>query len=195
MRKKMMSLSSVSFFVIIMAVLCYVIYSEKSSISEVVVSLTAILGASAIYFQMKRAKDIEEGEFIFNLNTTFSSSEEIKRIYKKLNGNEKLTESDRIGIVEYLTFFESIYTFIDRKILGIGMIDDLFAYRFFLIVNNIQAQELELIVDAKFYKNIYSLDYVWRQYRLKNKKEIVFPDTELSKRNNQYMDCVYSKHI
>ena len=43
----------------------------------------ALAGIVAIYFQMKREKNISEGEFIYSLYDGFSNNENIKKIYHK----------------------------------------------------------------------------------------------------------------
>jgi hypothetical protein len=53
----------------------------------------------------------------------------------------------------------------------LGIIDDLFAYRFFIAVNNPVVQEYELIPYADFYKGCYELSEVWtKQWRNEGKR-------------------------
>jgi len=59
---------------------------------SIIVSMTAVLGVVAIWFEMKRSKDMAEGEFITSLNQNFLSSEDVKSLYKKLINNETITE-------------------------------------------------------------------------------------------------------
>src|SRR5699024_6508595 len=107
------------------------------------------------WFQMKRAKDMEEGSFIVGINDSFLSSDGIRAVYRKLVSHESITEEDRVNVVEYLTFFETVYILYKRNLIDIAVLDDLFSYRFFIAVNNPDIQRLELICDACYYKNIY----------------------------------------
>jgi len=90
---------------------------------------------------------------------------DIKAIYRKIISGEKIEEADRAAVVEYLTFFETLYILMNRDVVNISMIDDLFAYRFFSAVNNKDIQDMELVKDAIYYKNIYRLDNLWHKHR------------------------------
>lgn len=158
---------TISLAVIVVALLYFLL--DGSRPQEVVVSLTAVIGAIAIWFQMKRARDIAEGEFITNLNSSFLTNDDVKVLYGKLISGAPLTEQDRTAIVEYLTFFETVYLLLERDVVDISLIDDLFRYRFFIAVNNPLVQDLELLPDARYYANIYALDYLWNEYRAKQK--------------------------
>lgn len=162
---------------------------EGSKPQEIIVTLTALVGAIAIWFQMKRARDIAEGEFITTLNEGFSSNCDLKAVYGKLIDGADIGKSDRTAIVEYLTFFETIYLLLERDVIDIRLIDDLFRYRFFLAVNNEQVQDLELLPDARFYRNIYTLHDMWIRYRTKLGDADDSP-TALHRRNPDYQTHV-----
>lgn len=157
---------------------------------DVVATIAAIVGAGAIWFEMRRSKDMAEGEFIINLNDSFLGSDDIKSVYRKLNSKEPITEEDRISVVEYLTFFETIFILIERNVATLALVDDLFSYRFFLAINNHDIQNLELIRDAQYYKNIYTLDYRWKRYRIKHK--LALDEDCLEEQHPQYLDYVMS---
>jgi hypothetical protein len=148
--------------------------------------MTAIVGAIAIWFEMKRTKDMAEGEFVLTLNNSFSSNEDLKVLFGKLVNGAELTEEERPAIVEYLTFFETVYILITRNVVEIKIINDLFAYRFFMAVNNKYVQELELISDCQYYRNIYKLDRLWLEYRMKEGIECKESEYLLSKRAFEY---------
>lgn len=151
----------------LMAVVVAYFQLDGSHAQETVVALTAVTGALAIWFQMKRAKDMAEGEFIVGLNESFISNDDVKALYTKLINGDPIDRSDQTAIVEYMTFFETIYLLLHRDVVDIRLIDDLFRYRFFVAVTNPDIQALELLPDARFYKNIYTLDHVWTEYRRK----------------------------
>ena len=162
---------------------------KETSFTDIIAAVTALVGALAIWFQMKRAKDMEEGSFIVGLNESFLGSDGIRNIYRKLVSQIPLTEDDRIEIVEYLTFFETIYVLYKRGLVEISVLDDLFSYRFFLAVNNPDIQRLELICDAPYYKNLYTLDYVWSNYRRKRGKTVQW-EGSLAQCNPDYRSFV-----
>lgn len=162
---------------------------QRTSFSDALAAITALVGILAIWFQMKRAKDMEEGSFIVGINDSFLSSDGIRAVYRKLVSHESITEEDRVNVVEYLTFFETVYILYKRNLIDIAVLDDLFSYRFFIAVNNPDIQRLELICDACYYKNIYTLDYVWSSYRRKQGKPVEF-EGSLAQRNPDYRSFV-----
>ncbi len=147
--------------------------TEGSRLQDVVVAATTVVGAVAIWFQMKRSKDMAEGEFILMLNDSFSANEDIKSVYSKLISEAPLVEEDRTAIVEYLTFFETIHLLMQRDVADLKLLDDLFRYRFLIAVNNPQVQDMELLPDARYYRNIYTLYSQWRKLLKK------LPDAEI----------------
>ena len=162
---------------------------QRTKISDAIAAITALVGALAIWFQMKRAKDMEEGSFIVGLNDSFLKSEGIRDVYHKLVSNTPLTEEDRVNVVEYLTFFETVYILYKRGLADLGVLDDLFSYRFFIAVNNPDIQRMELISDAPYHKNIYTLDHIWSSYRRKHGKA-VDEERALSNCNPDYRSFV-----
>jgi hypothetical protein len=165
------------------------LFVEGSTPQEVILTLTALVGAIAIWFQMKRARDIAEGGFISTLNESFSSTGDVKALYGKLIDGADIGKSDRTAIAEYLTFFETIYVLLERDVVDMRLIDDLFRYRFFLAVNNEHVQNLELLPDARFYKNIYALHNMWIRYRSKD------GDADDSPTALQNRDPDYQAHV
>ena len=155
--------------IVVVIVAISILATIDSKSQEMIVALTAVVGAMAIWFQMKRAKDMAEGEFILTLNESFSSNPDIKALYAKLESGGELSDRDRTAIVQYLTLFETIYLLVKRDVVEISLIDDLFRYRFFIATNHPQIQQLELAPDARFYHNLYSLHHLWRQHLKKNR--------------------------
>lgn len=158
----------------IVLVVSAVIYltAMRTPLTDSIAAVTALVGALAIWFQMKRSKDMEEGTFIVGLNDSFLGNEGIRDIYRKLVSGIALQEEDRVNIVEYLTFFETICVLYRRGLVDMAVLDNLFSYRFFLVVNSPDVQRMELLPDAAYYKNLYTLDYLWTEYRRKHGKEV-----------------------
>jgi hypothetical protein len=136
--------------------------------ASVVIAITEIVGIFAIWYQLKKQKDINIASFLMEFDQNFG---EHKNIYSKIsqyqNDKSVFTEQDIADIVAYLTFFESLYYFIQKGILTIEMVDNLFGYRFFIGVHNEFIQKFELIKDSQYYLNIYKLHAKWIDYRKK----------------------------
>jgi hypothetical protein len=77
----------------------------------------------------------------------------------------------------------------ERDVIDIRLLDDLFRYRFFIVVNNKDVQDMELLPDAPYYRNIYTMDSLWIKYISKRHIEVP-PGTLLSESNKNYKDYV-----
>ncbi|MCL2324554.1 MAG: hypothetical protein FWC48_03145 [Actinomycetia bacterium] len=163
-------------------------FLQGTGLESLVVAVTAVIGAVAIWFQTRRSKDMAEGEFILALNSEFAGNEDIRMILKKLYTNERIQEEDRVALIAYLTFFETMYLLIRRDVLDIALLDDLFRERYVLAINNKDCQQLEIITDAISYSNLYTLDHLWTSYRTKH--HIVGLESRLASDNPDYDDFV-----
>lgn len=153
--------------------------TTNSLVKDIISSMTALIGMIAIWYQLKKEKDISEAEFIVNLNNSFVENEGIKYIYNILraNINNKDTnlfkEDERKYIVDYLTYFETVYILHKKGIFHISEIDEMFAYRFFVIINDKSIQSIELVPNGDYYNDLYDFYKIWKQYRQKKGKEII----------------------
>lgn len=166
-----------------------------SDVATIITTVTAIIGAFAIWFQMKRERDINEAEFIMNYNISFIENPEYVELEQKLEkyrkviesgGNpedaeEIITEENQQTVVNYLVYHEALAVFVKKRVLAIDSIDDLFAYRFFLIMNNPEIQTKELCPEAQYYHGCYWLHKKWTEYRKKKDLYILLEDTSLEK--------------
>ena len=166
-----------------------------SDVATIITTLTAIVGAFAIWFQMKRERDISEAEFIMNYNINFIENseyielEEALEKYRKTvesgenaeNIDDILTDNNRQTIINYLVYHEALAVFVKKRVLSISSIDDLFAYRFFLIMNNPEIQKKELCPEALYYQGCFWLHKKWTDYRRKKGLYILLENTSLEK--------------
>lgn len=141
---------------------------------------TAAFGIFTFWFEMRKTKEIAEGEFILKLNNCFIENSTLNEFYKHLYFNEKITDDDWVSLITYLTFFETLYVLIKRNIISIRIIDDLFANRFFILTSNLQVQERDLLKYPEVNRNIFQLDYEWRKYRKKENLD-EYPSSILEK--------------
>lgn len=172
--------------------------SMAVSIGEVV---TAAVAAVVIIFQLKQEQGIqekqrktEEAQFILEYNRSFIENSELCRIEhyleEKITGDSskeiKNLYEERQAIINYLVYLSGIASCVHGKNLEIKYIDNLFAYRFFIAMNNPEVQKLELVSYAVFYRGCYQLYEDWTRYRRKSGKyhgdiEIPLMETSLDK--------------
>ncbi|MDR9417142.1 MAG: hypothetical protein RI564_12725 [Gracilimonas sp.] len=145
---------------------------DLSLVSSIVVAIVEIGGLIAIWYQLKKQKDVEVANFLLEFEKSFIEHKPIFQKIELSRERDTLTENDISGIVRYLTFYESLYHFIKKGVLSIDMIDDLFGYRFFLAMHNEFIQNNNLKPYQKYYQNIFDLYEVWYKFRLKHDKQI-----------------------
>lgn len=153
-------------------------FEIASVYKQVLSSVITFTGVFALWYQFKKEKDITEAGFILDLNNTFVHDQGIKDIYSKLrkniNNDERyLGEEDRKYVVDYLTFFETLYILYKKEVFKIDEINDMFAYRFFLGVNNSEVRRLELDENGDFFRALYDFYIPWAEFRRKNNFEII----------------------
>ena len=161
------------------------IYFLNENISNAITATTAIIGAIAIWYQLKKDHDIAKAEFIFNLNTTFSNDEKITFIYnkfKEFRDDNSLVFSPEDGrkMGDYIMYFEIINYLINDNIINIIMVDKLFTSRFFIMSNNPYVHKYQLNSPA-FTSPIYELYCRWYNYRIKLGKGIPYAKFALHK--------------
>lgn len=129
-----------------------------------VVGVVGASGALLVVYEVHHTKRIAQAGFVRDLNTAFASDPGIGALWRKLLLDEEVTRDDRPAISSYLTFFETIQLLIDRKVIQIRLVDDLFRNRFFTAVGNPQVQELALLKQAGSFTNVHRLIATWANF-------------------------------
>ena len=156
-------------------------------ISNVVTIITAILGAVALFVQFKKDKDLNMASFVIDYSVQFYDIYNLSDVMDELekcrvDKKHKLdVQKYYKDIVAYLEWLESLAALVNSNILSIEKIDDVLSYRFFLIVNNKQVQDAEIIPCKEFYRGIFKLYEEWADYKRKHGRLIIFEENKLSK--------------
>lgn len=155
-------------------------------IISIITTVSAMIGAIAIFIQFKKDKNINQANFILNYGKYFHDVKGNDEIYEKLekyqSGQKDIfNENDNMGIINCLVWCEGLSILVQDNTLELSKIDNLFSYTFFLIVNNEYIQKHELVDNAEYYKGIYALHKIWSGYKKETKQPILNEDTDLSK--------------
>lgn len=154
------------------------------SLAEAVGLLVSLLIA---VYQLKDSKEIARATFIIELNRSFIENEDFTDLYDKLqacfdgdckcrldhNKCDKDKNSlcaldvEKSVISNYLTFFETVYILHKKGVISFDILDDLFAYRFFLAIHSKYVQQKKLIYQPQNFTNIYLLEKEWLAYRVR----------------------------
>jgi hypothetical protein len=158
---------------------------------EILSALTALVGVYAIWYQLKRDKDINEAQFLIDLNSKFYENEAIMEVYSKCvsgqqagsEGSPLFTYADEPKVSQFFSFFGTINNLLERNILDLALIDKTFAYRYFVVANRKELQNVFLIPDAKYYRGNYKLYQKWYSYRKQKNMPIFGAENNLMERN------------
>ena len=152
--------------------------SDAAGIGEVVV---AIVAAIMIIYQLEQEREVEQREnqiqeagFIVQCNQIFLENEKMQYIESCLMNEdmgictleERWDDEMLQDCVNYLVYLEGIAPLILANIIKIETIDNLFAYRYFIAVNNPLLQKKSLDCYDRFYKGCFMIYKEWRNYRI-----------------------------
>ncbi len=167
---------------------------------DILSKIIAAVSLLGLLYQFKRDKNINEAEFVLNINNSFITNKRITRIYKRLEKSKNedqqtnpFSEDDIIDIADYLSFFEPFYGLITQKVVHFSSIDQL-SYRFFLVTNNRFVQEMLLCKEGKeiAWKDLYKLHHKWRKFRTKKNNYTIWQEERDLSKCPKYQ-CIISK--
>jgi hypothetical protein len=101
-----------------------------------------------------------------------------------LIGGDK-AEPTRHQLLPCLRFFERIKTLCDVGMLDIAIVDGMFGYQFFWLVNHPRVQESVLFLDGHFFPEIFALHSQLVQYRKRSGYQIPAVQNDLALPNHR----------
>lgn len=177
-------------FLIVAGIFSTLFLSEKigDRVSQIITISTALIGAVALFLQFKRDKDINESSFILEFWKSFSQNDDLQQIMLKcdnmLNNKEnQFVKEDYSSIVKYAQWLEAFSSLINRKVVSINSINDMYNYMFFVFTNNQYIQKLELEPNKEYYNGIYHAYAEWIKFLNKKNLPIIGKDHPLIKEN------------
>ena len=199
--KKNIYITALSVLLIVMAVTSSMLLEENLAdrVINIITTCTAIIGAVALFYQFKRDKNLNEASFLIEYSHQFYATYDCAELMNEL---EKCRVDPSYSldvkkyyksIVGYLEWLETLASLVNSGLLQLYKIDNVMSYRFFLIVNNKQVQDGELIINREFYRSIYELYPKWAKYKRENKLIIVFEENDLS-RTDGFADFLSKRH-
>ena len=164
MKVKNRIITYISIFLIIVALIGSLFFDSDtgSRIATIITTITAIIGAIALFIQFQRDKDLNQATFLIEYSKQFYDTYNCADIlneletYRKTPNYEIDVKKYYKEIVGYLEWLESLASLVNNGTLSIDKIDNVLSYRFFIIVNNKQIQAYEIIPCKDFYRGIYN---------------------------------------
>lgn len=184
----------VAFIVTVTAWVRSILQLEPDSAISLAISTLEAIGLIVSLFiairQLVDSKEIARATFITELNKSFVENQDYVALYNALQSCfDKdcragkpcgkacdITEDCGLDfpkgqISNYLTFFETMYLLHKNGVVSFEIIDDLFAYRFFLAVHSKIVQQKKIKSQPQNFKNIFCLEYEWLRYRKEHGKD------------------------
>ncbi len=176
----LLTIAAIACLVLLVTWLIYKIFDYQVDDSMIAITIAAL----SLIYEINKSKKLNEAEFLIHLNSLFITNDNYKVVYNLLSNYDFENEPDyhkeisNCDISNYLTLFETFYILLMRKVIDISLLDDLFAYRFFLAAHNPYIQRKKLAVSPKNFKNIFRLERLWLAYRKEtNLKENYFTES------------------
>lgn len=175
--------------VVVLYLVSFVLLSMKEkcitleSISSGITAITTIIAAIAFWLEFSNSSDLSESSYIVKLNSLFITNKKMTKVEhclevyyyeqeKEHKANPALPDyfhdiksMDHQHVINYLVYLESLAAVVKKSTLRFEAIDNLFAYRFFIAVNNKDLQESEIIPYSSFYQGLVFLSKEWTKYR------------------------------
>lgn len=204
------------YIAILIFVIVYWILSFHLSLDPFTKRITTtitLIGAVTFWLTFKRTERLNESNYIMNLNNQFITNKDMSLVEHELelyynqyetllNGrknlpekemhtihlglNQSRTSEDCQKLINYLVYLEALAALVDRQVIHLDVIDDLFSYRFFLAVNNPVVQQDELLPYQDFYKGIFKLSEKWTINHQKKKIPIPMQQYSLFETNKNW---------
>lgn len=171
--------------IVLSLIVCYILIKEISEIATVITTITAIIGAVALWIQFSKDKQISQASFIVEFYQTFYAQEGNLKVLTELDkkySNEKYDSLKMMKpeVLNYLGWIRSLCSLIDRGVLSIESVDEIYGYKFFIILNNKEVQEMELSKYPDLYKLMFRTHKSWSDYRKKKGGHLICESEDLS---------------
>ncbi len=203
----------IAILIIVIAYWIISFYLTLDPFTKRVTTTITLIGAVTFWLQFKRSERLNESSYIMNLNNQFITNKDMSLVEHELelyynqyeallNGRKELPPNEMYSIhlglnqsrtseecqklINYLVYLEALAALVDRQVIHLDVIDDLFSYRFFLAVNNPVVQQDELLPYQAFYQGIFKLSEKWTRNHRKHNIPIPMEQYTLFETNEKW---------
>ena len=178
---------------------------EAELVTSMIDGVVAAIAAGLVLYELtiggkenERQSDIEEAQFILQYNQAFIQDENICKVERLLERSmlcevdeNFISDENRQEFINYLVYLEGLASLILNDVLKLEHVDDLFAFRYFVAMNNRTVQRDQLFQYPQYYRGCFMLYEKWSRYRKDHKLEILLNETSLEKWI-KYEECICS---
>lgn len=162
-------------------------FDGSGKIVSTIATVTAIIGAFAIYVQIRKSKLIGQSSFTIEISKYLYEIPGLTDFVRKLGRSEDVNGveytvpiSEHKILIKYLNYIKTLASLVEEKTVNIETLDNVFAYEFFIVVNNKSVQELEIKPFARFYHDVFLLYDKWIRYIKKQNRSILHEENSLA---------------
>ena len=162
-------------------------FDVTGAIVTLVATLTAVIGAFAVYIQIRKSKLIGQSSFTIEISKYLYEIPGLTDFVHKLgraSDVEKreyvIKEEDKKILIKYLNYIKTVSVLVEEKTITIETLNNVFAYEFFIVVNNKSVQETEIQPFHECYQDIFQLYDKWTTFLRRHKMEVLHEEHSLS---------------
>lgn len=142
-------------------------------------ALSSAIGLLFLGFQTRFQSRLARAQFLDKLSCDVDLNIDIEvelepsgRLFAE---QDNFDQKDRRDIIRFLTFFDRLAHLYELKFVSIDIIDNMFAYRFFILTHNPNVQKFELLDNntKHFWVSVFALHKEWYKYRKNKKKKVL----------------------
>lgn len=198
MRRKGRSqiITIISLIIVFIALVVAYFFDATNKMVTITATITAVVGVFAVYIQIRKSKLIGQSSFTIEISKYFYEVPGLADLVHKLGRASDVDDSeyvikqkDKPVLITYLNYIKTVATLVEEKIVDVETLNNVFAYEFFIVLNNKSVQQLELEPFPEFYLEVFELYLKWDKYRDKKGFEKIHDMNLLSD------SSVYKKYI
>lgn len=164
------------------------LFNRLDKTITLITTLTAVIGAFAVYIQIRKTKHVEQSSFTIEISKFFYEIDEISEIEHKIarsidldHADYVITKEDMPALLKYLNYVKTLASLIDSKVVTIETVNNVFSYEFFAVLHNPSVQKIEIIPFEYCYHDVFELHKKWIEYCRKNNINICREEYSLEK--------------
>ena len=148
----------IGLFLVAIGVIVTLFFDNSGMIVSLIATLTAVIGAFAIYIQIRKSSfTIEISKYLYEIPGLTEFIHKLGRSSDVDGVPYVVNQSEMPILIKYLNYIKTIAFLVEEKTVTIETLNNVLAYEFFIVINNKSVQELEIKPFADYYHDIFEL--------------------------------------
>lgn len=176
----------ISGIIILIGIVIIFLLEESGKFIRLFATLSTVVGVFSVYIQIRKSKLVGQAAFTIEISKYLYELPELPDFIHRLGRSSdvmgieyKVSEDERMMLIRYLNYIKTVAALVKEKAVDIETLNKVFAYEFFIIINNKSVQEMELIPFSYCYHDIFYLYNEWTTYLNKHGFETLHDESAL----------------